>query len=281
MEQGTSRRERRRRARKLRNRICLTVIAALSLGAVLYSGFHLAGYYADYRAEKALEKELVQLRNEAEGEDAQVASEVAIGDANANKTGAKRTKEQLSFFYNKMKEKNEDYVCWITVRGAGINYPVVQRDNSFYLNHDFESEKNRHGSIFMDENCDVQGDVLLLHGHHMKDGTMFGGLKKYKESAFCEEHSEIVLEFEEEYARYQIFAVAQVDLLAENSFRFEVLPQSSEEKVLYIEGLDRSSFWFDESVLADGVENSAFLILSTCDYGTEEERLLVAAKKIE
>lgn len=281
MEQGTSRREKRRRARKVRNRICLTVIAALSLGAVLYSGFHLLAYYADYRAEKALEKELVQLRNEAESQDSKASSEEAAKEPGANKTVEKRTKEQLRFFYNKMKEKNGDYVCWITVQGAGINYPVVKRDNSFYLNHDFEGEKNRHGSIFMDENCEPQGEVLLLHGHHMKDGTMFGGLKKYKENAFCEEHREIVLEFEEECARYQVFAVAQVDLLAENSFRFEIIPQSSEEKVLYIEGLDQSSFWFDESVLADGAEKSSFLILSTCDYGTEEERLLVAAKKIE
>ena len=276
MEKGMSRRERRRRNRKLRNRICLAVLAIVSVAAVLYSSVNLLKYYADYRAEKALEKELVQLRNEAESKDVQASSEVATGNA-----GEKRTKEQLRFFYNKMKEKNADYICWITVPGTAINYPVVKRDNSFYLNHDIEGEKNRHGSIFMDENCDAQEEVLLLHGHHMKDGTMFGGLKKYKENAFCEENREITIEFEEEYAKYRIFAVAQVDLLAEGSFRFEVIPQSEEEKVLYIEGLDQSSFWFDESVLAEGVENSSFLILSTCDYGTEEERLLVAAKKIE
>lgn len=275
MEQGTSRREKRRRTRKLRNRICLALIAVVSFGAVLYSGFHLFGYYADYRSEKGLEKELLQLRGDAEAHDEQVSDKT--GEGSAGKTEA----ERLRVFYQTMKQKNEDYVCWITVPGTGINYPVVKRDNSFYLNHDFEGKKNRHGSVFMDENCDVSGDVLLLHGHHMKDGTMFGSLKKYKDSQFCEENREVILETEGEYAEYQIFAIAQVDLLAEDSFRFEVLPQTAEEKVLYIEELDQTSFWFDENVLACGVENSSFLILSTCDYGTDEERLLVAAKKIE
>ena len=275
MEQGASRREKRKRARKLRNRICLTLIAVLSFCAVLYSGFQLFGYYADYRSEKGLEKELLQLRGNVNPHDTQVSEETDEGSA--GKTEA----ERLRLFYQTMKQKNKDYVCWMTVPGTGINYPVVKRDNSFYLNHDIEGKKNRHGSIFMDENCDVTGDVLLFHGHHMKDGTMFGSLKKYKDSQFCEENREVILETEEEYAEYQIFAIAQVDLLAEDSFRFEELPQTTEEKVLYIEELDKASFWFDDNMLAGGVENSSFLVLSTCDYGTEEERLLVVAKKIE
>jgi len=275
MEQGMSRREKRRRGRKLRNRICLAVVALLSCGAVLYSGFCLMDYYMDYRSEKALEKELVQLHGSSDLQESE-----KNGDESPD-VGGKTTAERLRVFYQTMKQKNEDYVCWIMVPGTEINYPVMKRDNSFYLNHDIEGKKNRHGSIFMDENCDAAGDVLLLHGHHMKDGTMFGSLKKYKDKKFCEENREVVLEFEEEYARYQIFAIAQVDLLSEGSFRFEVLPQTTEEKVLYIEGLDKASFWFDEDVLADGVENSSFVVLSTCDYGTDEERLLVAAKKIE
>ncbi len=279
MKQGMSRSEKRKRFKKIRSRICLVLLAGVSLAAVIYSGIHLWGYYADHRSEMALEEELMQLREESEPvvTDAGVASE----GAGVAGVGKEKTVEQLRSFYNKMKQKNEDYVCWITLDGAGIDYPVVKRDNSFYLNHDIEGEKNRHGSIFMDENCDVQGDVLLFHGHHMKDGTMFGGLKKFKDKEFCEENRELVLEFEEEYATYRVFALAQVDLLAEGSFRFEVLPQTQEEKVLYIEELDRASFWFDETVIAGDVENSSFAVLSTCDYGTDDERLLVVAKKIE
>lgn len=274
MEQEMTRSEKRRRARKIRKGIGLWLLAGVSLAAVIYAAVHLLGYYADYRSEKTLEKELLQLRESAEP----VATQAG---ATPDGSGEDRAAEQLRSFYNRMKQKNEDYVCWITLEGAGIDYPVVKRDNAFYLNHDFEGEQNRHGSVFVDENCDAGDDVLLLHGHHMKDGTMFGGLKKFKDSEFCETNREIVLEFAEERIYYRVFAVAQIDLLTEGSFAFEVLPETPEEKAIYIEGLDRASFWFDEAEVSGGVENSSFVILSTCDYGTDEQRLLVAAKKIE
>ena len=271
MAQEKSRSEKRKRNRKIRNRIAFGLLAIFSIAAVLYSGIQLMNYYEDHRSEMELKEELLQLRSEV---DMKSAAEKSDNDA-------EKEAEKLRAFYRNMKEKNEDYVCWINLGGADIDYPVVWRDNSFYLNHNFEGEKNRHGSIFLDENCTPEEEVLLLHGHHMKDGTMFGGLKKYKDREFCEKNREIVLCFEEEYAAYRIFAIAQVDLTAEGSFAFEVLPKTLEEKMLYIEGLNRASFWYDETVVANDVERESLLILSTCDYGTEDERLLVAAKKIE
>ena len=115
----------------------------------------------------------------------------------------------------------------------------------------------------------------------MKDGTMFGELKKYKDNDFCEKNRTIFLEFEEETAEYRIFAAAQIDLTTEGTFAFEMLPKTAEELSLYIEGLDRASFWYDEGVVGDETENGSYIVLSTCDYGTDEQRLLVAAKKIE
>lgn len=274
-----SRRERRRKNRKIRNDIFFAVLAIVSVFTLVYAGYHLIGYYSEYRKESAQKEELLQLREEILQADGQADVTDKVGEeGNAEPV---HEQEQIRDFYQKMKKLNEDYVCWLTVKGTGIDYPVLQRDNSYYLNHNIENELNRHGSVFLDENCELKDDVLLLHGHHMKDGTMFGELKKFKENAFCEENREIVLELATGRVEYQIFAVAQVDLTAEGSFVFEVLPATEEEKVLYIEGLDRASFWFDETVIADGVEKEAFVLLSTCDYGTDDERLLVAAKKIE
>lgn len=281
MEQKMSRSEKRRRFRKMKHTICLMLLAAVSLAAVVYSGVHLWDYYADHREEMALEEELAKLREDFGTAGAVTGIGAAAEGIKAADALEEKTAEQLRFFYNKMKEKNEDYVCWITLAGAGVDYPVLKRDNVFYLNHDMEGKKNRHGSIFMDENCEVADEVLLFHGHHMKDGTMFGGLKKYKDDEFCEENREVVLEFEETYARYRIFAVAQVDLTVEGSFAFEVLPKTEEEKTIYIEELDAASFWYDETVAGDDAGKGSYIVLSTCDYGTDDERLLVVAKKIE
>lgn len=278
MEQNLSRRERRKQFRQKRNRIGLIALAVVSVLVFGYSAYSLLDYYAEYRSGEKLQQELLSLRGSGE-EAVPMQNGADTEGAEVSETlEEQRSAEEIAAFYRMMKEKNEDYVCWLTVDGTAIDYPVVQRDNSFYLNHDFNGEKNRHGAIFMDELCNPEDEVLLLHGHHMKDGTMFGDLKQYKEDGFRKEHRKITLESEGGISEYRIFAVARVDLTDASSFRFEELPKTPEEKELYIEGLDASSFWYDD---AQAQKDGTVLLLSTCDYGSDEERLLVAAKKIE
>nr|MBQ8252178.1 class B sortase [Lachnospiraceae bacterium] len=250
-------------------------IAFFSVIALILSGCMLWGYYSDYRAEKALEKEFSQMRSNAVTVEAGAAVE---GTGASKDLKEERTAEEMRSFYNKMKEQNEDYVCWLTVKDTGIDYPVLQRDNSFYLNHNFKMEESRHGSVFADENCNADGQILLLHGHHMKDGTMFGGLKQYKDKDWRKTHREIVLEFADGQREYRIFAAALVDLTEEGSFAFEDIPETEEAMGLYMEGLEDAAFWFDEDAVS---EEAAVLVLSTCEYGSADQRLLVAAVRRE
>ncbi len=276
-----SRREKRKQFKKKARSIFFCTLIVVSLIAILYSGYQLASYYADHKDAVSLGQELAGMREETFGESAENVTAEAGADlsgtqaADALKT--ERTSEQIRGFYGKMKSKNPDYVCWITIADTAIDYPVVKRDNSFYLNHDIGGRKNRHGSIFMDETCSPGDEILLIHGHHMKDGTMFGDLKQYKDGEFRKKHGTILLEFEDGMKEYRIFAAAQIDLLDETSFVYEQLPTTAEEKVVYIEGLDDASFWYDEDAVD---EDDELLILSTCDYGSEDERLIVAAKEI-
>ena len=177
---------------------------------------------------------------------------------------------------------NPDIIGWIKIKGTRINYPVMQTQNDpeFYLRRNFKKEYSVSGTPFMDAMSDIFIPTCnwTIYGHHMKDGTMFGDLKQYKEDGFRKEHRKITLESEGGISEYRIFAVARVDLTDASSFRFEELPKTPEEKELYIEGLDASSFWYDD---AQAQKDGTVLLLSTCDYGSDEERLLVAAKKIE
>ena len=73
---------------------------------------------------------------------------------------------------------------WLRIRALGISYPVVQgEDNDFYLHRTFEKEDNFAGCIFV--NCDNSGNFTdqntIIYGHNMKDGSMFGKLKKFRE----------------------------------------------------------------------------------------------------
>lgn len=172
------------------------------------------------------------------------------------------------------REKNADYVAYLYIPDTEIEYPVVQRNNTYYLNHNFYEEKNAHGTIFLDENCSTEDQVLLLHGHHMKDGTMFGGLKQYRDKEFRQAHSEIFLDMGEGFDTYEVFAIMQIDLTKEDYFAYEEIPKDADSLTAYLKQIRKYATWYEEPEQEDKL-----LLLSTCAYGSEDERMVVAAYK--
>ena len=172
------------------------------------------------------------------------------------------------------REKNEDYVAYLYIPDTEIEYPVVQRNNSYYLNHNFYGEKNAHGTIFLDENCSTEDPVLLLHGHHMKDGTMFGSLKQYRDKEFRQAHSEIFLDMGEGFDTYEVFAILQIDLTKEDYFAYEEIPKDADSLTAYLKQMQKNATWYEQPGKEDKL-----LLLSTCAYGSEDERMVVAAYK--
>ena len=90
-----------------------------------------------------------------------------------------------------LREINPDIVAWIYIEGTKINYPIVQgEENSYYLKHLFSGEWNGSGCIFLDFRNDASfaDRHSIIYGHHMKNGTMFTDLDKYKKQEFFDEH---------------------------------------------------------------------------------------------
>lgn len=108
-------------------------------------------------------------------------------------------------------KQNNETIGWIKIDPI-IDLPIVYRDNSYYLNHDFFGNENVYGTIFLDVNHPLHSDSqnLLLYGHNMKDGSMFGRLMKYAKYKFLRDHSAIQFETRLERFTYFIFAVAVV-----------------------------------------------------------------------
>ena len=91
---------------------------------------------------------------------------------------------------------NDDLVGWIYIDGTNVDYPIVHGpDNNFYLYKMFDGNYNRSGSIFMDgaNSADFSDKHTLIHGHHMKNDTMFSGLPKYKDQQFYAQHPVVLI----------------------------------------------------------------------------------------
>ena len=170
-----------------------------------------------------------------------------------------------------------DAVGWIQVSGIdAINYPVVHyTDDSYYLNHSWDGQSSRYGAIFVEtaNSGDFNDCHTLIYGHNMKDGSMFGGLKKYRDPSFYEEHGGMItLCLPGETRMYQIFSVHIAE--ADDEGVYTIGFAHDEGFGSFLEALKQRSI-YDTGVSVSAQDN--VITLSTC---SGEERLVIHAKQI-
>jgi sortase B len=174
--------------------------------------------------------------------------------------------------------RNADAVGWIGIEGL-VDQPIVYRDNTYYLNHDFDGHSNACGAIFLDEGHPLRADAqhLLLYGHNMKDGTMFGKLSKYTEGNFLRTHYRVTLETRFQTFTYLIFAVCRVSMDPQSArfLYFWGYPSFDDDKVFdaFIDDAYRLSLY---TRFLDVKPSDALLTMVTC---IGEERLVLFARK--
>ena len=113
--------------------------------------------------------------------------------------------------YETLYEINNDLIGWIKIEGTKIDYPVMQRDQQFYLTHDFYQEASSAGLPFLDERCDLSkpNQNLMIYAHNMKNGTMFHELLNYLDKTFLNEHPTIYFDSLYEKREYKVISVIQ------------------------------------------------------------------------
>lgn len=107
-----------------------------------------------------------------------------------------KKKKERSIDFERLHKINPDIVAWIEVPGTNIDYPVVQgKNNEEYMHHTFRKNYNFAGCIFLDSHChqDFSSDNSVIYGHHMRNGTMFAQLVKFREDSFVKKHRRIIL----------------------------------------------------------------------------------------
>lgn len=184
--------------------------------------------------------------------------------------------------------ENEDMAAWLVVGDTVIDYPVMQtmEDEEYYLCHDFYGNPDRSGCLILDTDSSLE-DVhltsnLIIHGHNMKIGTMFGSLDEYRDEDYFQRHRFMELYTKDELRRYEVMAVfrSQINLSSDDTFEYYRFfhAETEEEFRLFYDNIKESSL-YDTGVTAQ--LGDCFLTLSTCAYHAEDGRFVVVAKEIE
>lgn len=117
---------------------------------------------------------------------------------------------EMEVDFKALREKNPDTVGWLYVGSCGISYPILQgEDNDYYMNHTFEGTVNSSGAIIMDYRDDkyLKDWNTFIYGHNMKNGSMFGSLKKLlKDETLYDSDPYIYVYLPGYIYRYKIFS---------------------------------------------------------------------------
>ena len=178
---------------------------------------------------------------------------------------------------------NNDLVGWLYIDDTNIDYPVVQSDDrTFYLSHDFYGRSNANGQIILEDKCDpyTPSYNLVLSGHHMNSGAMFGRLGKYKDKAYWETHK--IVEFDTLMARkrYVIFGAFYSADYNENEegFRYSADIQYKMDADMWLDEIKANQI-YDTGVKVEFGDE--FITLTTCDHSRRHNgRFVVVARRI-
>lgn len=182
--------------------------------------------------------------------------------------------------YLMLKEKNNDFVGWLTIDGTNIDYPVMQSadDPEFYLKHNFNKEEDRHGIPFAAPSSSVpNGDNIIIFGHNMKDGTMFSELQKFISPEFCAENHSIMFST---YTTSDIYDVIMVFKISESDTeKFPYYTYTSFDVMTankYLSSAEQYAIWSNHKTIHN---DTKLLTLSTCEYTLKNGRLVIIAEK--
>ncbi len=186
--------------------------------------------------------------------------------------------------YEAILAENENFAGWITIEGTKVDYPVMltKTDADYYLKRNFNGQNDINGTLFMDArtNLEAPSTNIIIYGHNMKSGEMFGGLKKYLDEEYWLAHRQILFDTIYEKGTYEIFAVclAQVQYQNTEGFRYYnfIQADSEEEFEEFLDNIEQLSVFTGTEMPVYGDE---LLTLSTCNSYVEDGRLFLVAKK--
>lgn len=269
-------------------KILLVVCFIFFTGSVFYIVYNKCEMKKEEKQLEKLQQSIIENPEEVDivKETQRKASEIVESEEKETETQEEK-EPQILPQYKELYQENQDLIGWIKIDDTPIDYPVMQtfNDPTFYIHRNWDKNKSQTGLPLIDARCTLESENIIIYSHNMKNGTMFGSLKRYNEKSFYEEHQIIKFDTIYEEAEYQIIAVllAQVfydEKPKEGEFVYYnyVELDSKEQFEKYINQVKDLSM-YETGVSAE--YGDSLITLCTCNYHVKDGRFLVVAKKIQ
>ena len=183
--------------------------------------------------------------------------------------------KQTVIDFDVLKKTNPDVVSWITIPGTNIDYPVLQgKDNNQYLHKDMEGKDSAAGAIFLDhgDEADLSSRHNIIYGHHMKNGTMFKDIVRYKDQQYFDEHQNITIYTPDREIHLKALAAV---VTSPDAIRRKIDFQSQKEFTSYIEEMSKGAKAF--AAVPKGVTIRRLYSFVTCSYEFQNARTILYA----
>lgn len=215
------------------------IILIAALIVLSYALFQLGKYAWSYFQEDQANNEIRAIAGEDVAKDKKSSYEKLL---------AKARKRVINF--EKLQAKNPEIIAWVWIPGTNIDYPITQTtNNSYYLYRNAFKKHARSGSVFLDYTLqpDFSNPDSIIYGHHMRDGSMFAGLAKYRKNDYAKKFSHFFIYTPTKTIEY---TYAEQGLVRPSQF----IPKTSDDP------------------------DKRFLTLITCEYDFNDARLFVRGK---
>ena len=179
----------------------------------------------------------------------------------------------------------KDAVAWLEIPDTSISYPVMWTpgNETKYLYLNYDGTKNQNGSLLLDTDSSLSPITtnLIIHGHNMKSGAMFGTLMNYKDQTYYEQHKEMLLFTADCERKYEVIAAfrSKVYYTTDKVFKYyKFFQANTEDEFNYFYNNIKKMSLYDTGVTAEFGDR--FITLSTCTSYTDNGRFVVVAKEI-
>lgn len=174
---------------------------------------------------------------------------------------------------------------WLSIEDTKLDYPVMQTPDrpNYYLRRDLQGEYDLYGVPYLNEACHLQdSDNLIVYGHSIDNGDVFGSLLQYSSMEYFRAHPVIDLYTRDGLRQYTVLGAFITDVTPEtgDSFAYNdfIRAGSIAAYDTFVSEVRARAYYQTDTPAAYGDQ---LLTLSTCEYTLPDGRFVVVAVRTE